>query len=517
MKKKGIALMLILSMLGLAACDATPAATTASNTATQAATTVVTEATEATDPPEPDDGSLKFYYDDRISFADLGGTETSTVTVLEQAVESRKVGSNQPDDAVLFYDESGHQFIAVGVGTATVDVDGTQVLVRVRTAPISLFMITGSSSGSGQCGNGAQSVMCEAGQAYSCYKTATFTGATNDMGLGYGSAVRPQGIDAFMPGGGGTLGEGSAMAWKWNQLTGEKVWVLNAAVGGSVIPEWHKGQMYYEPAVSMYRAATHVLKNESAAGHYILKNTAVIYHSGGNFEYKKVEFTDEIMEYWYDSLYYGLLEDLAVDIDGDEKKETLQALAFLPGRSVQLSGKYPNDQPINYYMALSDKYPGCFMATNTVRSWASVELLVNFPDIDYTTQSEPVEKPRSKEELIAEDGVHFLQVAYNAVGLSIGENLYAHFRNQPKTASFTVFTPDGRTVKDTLKLRKVGTTQTLVVESEPYYACDFTIELSSNLELCSPFTVKATAAGEGYIKFSRNGQVLHTITVTVGS
>ena len=514
MKKRGIAIMLIISMLSLAACDAAPAATTAATEPTQAATIPTTAATE---PTEPDDGSLKFYYDDRISFADLGGTESSTVTVLEQTVESRKVGSDQPDDAVLFYDEAGHRFIAVGVGTATVDVDGTQVLVRVRTAPISLFMITGSSSGSGQCGNGAQSVMCEAGQAYSCYKTATFTGATNDMGLGYGSAVRPQGIDAFMPGGGGTLGEGSAMAWKWNQLTGEKVWVLNAAVGGSVIPEWHKGQMYYEPAVSMYRAAAHVLKNEAAAGHYTLKNTAVIYHSGGNFDYKKVEFTDEIMEYWYDSLYYGLLEDLAIDIDGNGEKETLQALAFLPGRSVQLSGKYPNDQPINYYMSLSDQYPGCFMATNTVRFWAAVELLQNFPDIDYTTQSQPVEKPTNKAELIAEDGVHFLQVAYNAVGIGIGESLYAHFRNQPQTVTFTVRTPDGRAINDTLKLKKVGLAQTLVVEAEPYYASDFTIELSDNLELSSPFTVKATAEGEGYIKFSRNGQVLHTITVTVGN
>ena len=259
--KKGVALMLLLSMLGLAACDAAPAATTASSATIQAATVAATEAVEPTEPAEPDDGSLKFYYDDRISFADLGGTETSSVTILEQTVESSKVGSDQPDDAVLFYDEDGHQLIAVGVGTATVEVDGTQALVRVRPAPISLFMITGSSSGTGQCGNGAQSVLCEAGQAYSCYKTASFLGATDDMGIGYGSAVRPQGIDAFTPGGGGTLGEGGALAWKWNQLTGEKVWILNAAVGGSCIPEGHKGQIYYEPAVDMYRAAAHVLKN----------------------------------------------------------------------------------------------------------------------------------------------------------------------------------------------------------------------------------------------------------------
>ena len=44
MKKRGIAIMLIISMLSLAACDAAPAATTAATEPTQAATIPTTAA-----------------------------------------------------------------------------------------------------------------------------------------------------------------------------------------------------------------------------------------------------------------------------------------------------------------------------------------------------------------------------------------------------------------------------------------------------------------------------------------
>ena len=44
MKKRGIAIMLIISMLSFAACDAAPAATTAATEPTQAATIPTTAA-----------------------------------------------------------------------------------------------------------------------------------------------------------------------------------------------------------------------------------------------------------------------------------------------------------------------------------------------------------------------------------------------------------------------------------------------------------------------------------------
>lgn len=514
MHQKGILVMLSLGMIFscLSACGGTAAPATAGSTVSVVPETTV----EDFEPSEPDDGSIGFYYDDRISYGDLGGSDASLVQILDQQVLSAKVGTNDPDDAVLYLDEENGQFIAVGVGSATVDVDGVQVLVRVRPALISLFMITGHSIGAGQCGVGAQSVVCEAGTAYSSHKTSTFQSATTDMGIGYASTSRPTGIDAFAPGGGGTIGEGSGLAWKWNQITGEKVWVLNAAVGGSVISEWHKGQAYYEAAVAMYRAAALVLKNEVAAGHYLLKNTAIIYHSKANFVYKNVEYTDQVMEYWYDSMVGGFCEDLTMDITGDGTAETVQAIGFLPLWSNSKRGDYPYDTPINYYLALSDTYPNCFIVAETMRNWCTSELLKsNFPTIEYETQSEPVNMPVSTDELLAEDGVHYTQVAYNAAGLELAENLYDYFRTKVTLNEMSIYTSAGFKVKDELVFKRLGASYSLIVETSPCYASNFSIEVSDNLEVSSPFTVEAVAGGKGYINILKDGEVIRSIAVTV--
>ncbi len=510
-----IVLTLTIILGGLSGCGEGAAPVT-DGTSSSSILETTAEPTESSEPTEPDDGSLKFYYDDRICYAELGGSDNSTVQIIDQQVQSNKVGSSDPDDAVLHFDEENHQLIAVGVGTATVDVDGVQVLVRVRPAPISLFMITGHSLGAGQCGVMEQSVACEPGTAYSSHNPSTFQTAATDMGIGYATPSRPTGIDAFAPGGGGTIGEGSALAWKWNQLTGEKVWVLNAGKGGSVISEWHKGQPNYQAAVSMYRAAAWVLKNEVAAGHYVLKNTAIIYHSNANFAYKKVSFTDEVMEYWYDSMIEGFRKNLAMDITGDGNYETVQAIGFLPLWTNNTPGKYPNDTPINFYLALSEAFPGCFIAAETMRNWCDTDLMnKNFPAIEYTTQSVPVEMPSDKGDLFAPDGVHYTQVGYNAAGLEIAENLYSYFRTKPQLEEMIIYTSAGTKVNDTLKFNRVGASHTLIVETKPCYVADFTIELSDNLKLISPFTVKATAAGEGYITISKDGEVIQKIIVTV--
>ena len=509
MLKRGLLIMLCSAMIfSLFGCGAAPVETT--DGASVVETTLPAATTE---PTEPDDGSIKFYYDDRISFEELGASDGAVITVKDQQIVSTIVGSSDLDSAILYFDEENKQYIAVGVGTATLDIDGQEVLIRVRPAPISLFMITGHSLGAGQCGVAAQSVVSEAGQVYSCHKTASFQEATAEMGIGFAAASKPAGIDAFAPGGGGTIGEGSALAWKWNQLTGEKVWVLNAAVGGSVIPEWVKGQVYYEPAAAMYRAAAQVLANEVAAGHYKLKNCGIIYHSAANFGYKNVEYTDEIMEFWYDSMYNGFKQDLAIDITGDGTPDAIEFIGFIPSGAANDN----HDKPINYYMALTDTYD-CFMLAETMRRWKdNGKPSKYFPAIEYTeTQSEPVSMPATEAEMYAEDNVHFTQVVYNAAGLEIAQNLYNYLRTDVKLEKLEIVTSNGIEVKDSLSFKRVGNSQTLIAVPAPYYAANYTITYSDNLELISPFTFKAKAEGEGFITISKGEEVIRHITVTVG-
>lgn len=510
MLRKGFLIMMCITMVlsCLAGCAGDPAQE--SSVPTQTAL----ETTEAT---EPDDGSLKMYYDDRLAITELGGTDASTLEIKDQQVTSTKVGTGNPDPAVLYHDAENATLIAVGTGTATVVVDGKEQPIRVSPAPISLFLITGHSIGAGQCGIPAQSVACWPGQAYSFHGTDTLQAATADMGIGFASGSKPQGIDAFAPGGGGTKGEGSALAYKWNQLTGEKAWVLNAAVGGSCIHEWVPGGEFYENAIVMFKAAEQILMNEINAGHYKLSNSVVIYHSAANFGYKNVVYNDQILENWYDSMYNGFHKELAMDFNGDGTAETIDGIGFVPNWSPSSGSGYAVDKPTTYYLSASDAYPDLFTAGETMRNWLTFDgIKANFPPVDYPTQSEPVTMPMSTPELYASDGSHYTQEGYNAAGLTLAQNLYAYLRTQVTVTSVKLETAEGQEIREEINLRKVGATMPLVLRGDPIYGGNFTITVSDNLEIAFPFVLTAKAEGTGTLTISRDGTVLKTVTVNIG-
>ena len=209
--------------------------------------------------------TLQLKYDDRKALTELVGTSAEQVVISDEVVTSFKVGTQTPDDHVLHYDATTGTLYAVGTGTATLTVDGTVYAVEVESAVLSLIMYTGHSVGHGAAGDGRQSVVVEAGQAYSIYdpRYVDFT-QTEGYGLGWGSEKRVSNayqyvssngnnhIDAFAPGQNGTRGAGSALAWQWNNLTGEKLWVLNTAVGGSCLNEWMPNASWHSEAYSDY-------------------------------------------------------------------------------------------------------------------------------------------------------------------------------------------------------------------------------------------------------------------------
>ena len=113
-------------------------------------------------------GSLRLYYDDRFPVGEY------QVSLGDQQCDSKKAGTNEPDDAVIT--QVDNQLIATGCGTcmATFSKEGVSyaVTITVTAAPISLVMVTGHSLGAGEKGNPTESVVCEAGQAYSTYAKA---------------------------------------------------------------------------------------------------------------------------------------------------------------------------------------------------------------------------------------------------------------------------------------------------------------------------------------------------------
>ena len=490
---------------------------------------------------KPQNISIK--YDDRKDLADLVGVTPVEVQISGEQVTSCKVGTTEADDHVIIY-ENG-KIYAVGTGTATLTVNGTANTVTVSAAPLTMLMITGHSVGAGDGGSILQSVVCEAGQVYSSHRPYSIT--SGEGGLGYGAEVRAackasdgstvgidnqQHLDAFTAEGIGTTGEGSALGYQWNQLTGEKVWVLNFAVGGSCLNEWQTGveghstwtKYHYDTAIKSFGYAQTVVKNEIAAGHYTFGHMVAFYHDGVNYS-NYPGWTYEKIEQDYLNMWNGYKTALATDMDGDGDTETFEGLGLLP--FYNFINEYDDhfDKPAAYYMASAAAYPDIFLASNIYFNWMKKEGLSTFPDITYTTQNgqkplKPVSVAHaanggsSTDSVFCKaDNMHPTQVVHNAVGMNIAESLYSYLNDSHSTTSVTLQDQAHNAITELNMV--VGEKQILVPMIAPKVKGNVTYTVSGPLELSYPLQITATAAGFGTVSATVNGQVLAQITVTV--
>ena len=480
------------------------------------------------------DPAIHLSYDDRKNLSQLLGVAAESVSVSDQIVTSCAVGTRTRDENVLVY-QNGTLY-AVGTGTATLTVNGQDYAVTVSAAPISLFMITGHSVGMGQEGNAAESILCEAGQVYSTYGRGASIDNTAG-GLGWGSAVRADGeLDAFAAGGGGNIGEGSGIAYEWNRITGEKVWVMNVALGGSCLNEWVPDALNHNPtygqsshfnnAVSVFRSAQTVVAAEIAAGHYTLGNMAIIQHTGANFTWYP-GWTHEGFQADYEAIWNGYQEQLAMDMDGDGDTETVEALGFVPYWDVIGGENYVLDKAAGYYMSASDEYPGIFTVSQVYRSWLTDEdVQKNFPEIDYTTQSGvELVKPTStlhtnkggssdNSVYCSKDYAHLSQVAYNAVGQDIAKNLYQYFRQDRQVKALTFREPVSAAAVTRMQMG-MGESVRLTCTNEPFYGEGVTFTVTGNLELSYPLCVTATGLGSGALYAYQGDTLLAQVDIEI--
>ena len=464
---------------------------------------------------EPEILSMK--YDDQVG---LTIAEGQSVLVSSQTVLSHKYGSEEKDTSVVTYVDG--KLIATGVGTATVQILNTdstvsrEISVTVTAAPISLFMITGHSMGYGQSGNGAQSVVCESGQSYSTTKTNSGALVNPVTGIGYGSTIN--GIHAFDQGAGGTIGEDSGFAYEWNRQTGEKVWILNAAVGGASLTQWQKGANYYNDGVTLFQRAEAVLAKEIAAGHYTLRHMGIINHTTANGDQ-----TWEVDSYFnaFQSMWQGFKTDLACDMDGDQETETVEFIGLVPIWTINGQKNLNNGKYINYYMSAAVSFDDVFMASSIGREWVTHEgVASHFGNIDYITQSSPVTKPSTTSGIFAGDGVHYQQVAYNEIGREIAGNVVNYLKGNVSSTTVTLLTADGTTEVGNTVALEPGATLEFAPFAMPLYASDLTFAVSGNISFLNngkTCSVVAGNSGDGTLIISNAaGQTLKTIAFTIG-
>ncbi len=473
---------------------------------------------------------LEMYYDDHLDVSGRGADIVDAGTPTSYQV-GYGVDANTPDTAVLTLE--GNTLVATGVGTAQVTLDGETYEVTVKPAPISLFLMIGQSNMEGDEGNVDQSIVCPDGQVYSTYvprKDLTAANAANYVPSALTGTLRDTNVNGTTDGisahpvyalteaGAGKEGVDSAFGYQWVQSTGEKVWMVNAAHGGSEIDTWQKGETNYNEAVALFSACQDTLKREIAAGHYTLSHMGYFWNQGCSDDQVEAQwYTDQFL-----AMHENLKADLSADMDSDpatadnalEFAHLVATLAGGEGRNGYRFGGYENasfgfystyeelemrgHRVSHRWMASNPDLPDIHMISNLG------EKMLTMPDqtdavAEYFAQQYPngiVDYPvqvRQKASwyhpttaLEFKDTVHYNQIGYNEVGRDMARNTAIRLRYQPDTQEQTKVTFcdwTGYKPASNVQASQMGHSGTLVVPMvEPCYrAKQVTYTLSDGL------------------------------------
>ena len=487
-------------------------------------------------------GSLRLYYDDRFPVGEY------QVSLGDQQCDSKKAGTNEPDDAVIT--KVDNQLIATGCGIcmATFSKEGVSysVMITVTAAPISLVMVTGHSLGAGEKGNPTESVVCEAGQAYSTYAKAGELTVENaatyvPAALGYaGDYTAAAAINAFTSAGSGVQGEDSAFAYYWNQLTGEKIWVLNAARSGTCLQNYwlpsltDGGHNNFWRAVALFKAAENVLSREVTAGHYELKHMGIINHSAANSDENLAidDYTEKYLSMWN-----GFKSELQTTIGGVNK--TVDFLGITPFWQSVNTTALNNAKIVNYYMGTSAAYSDIYITTDIGRQWGSdagvqAYFKGKYPSgtVDYPTHSGSIQLPTRRgsgapqesadkqdygTDTVFGDISHYRQVGYNEIGKDMAHNLFSSLYGQSSAQSVVVTKRDGKAIDPAQTLLMTpGETLELTLMPNPVSANNLEIVCTGNaLQRISEnaFVYQCIAGGTGEIQVKQGGRTLASYPV----
>lgn len=251
---------------------------------------------------------LQFQYDDRYSVDSVkAGWKVASITTEEIWSNKVAAGENTGEhdtDVILCAGQSDKDLVAVGVGEAEIllvpekkletareiledpgkadnlseSIEAIKLHVTVKPARLTLMYVTGQSNASGSCSANSgyrlsDSVVCAAGEVYSTYVSTT-PSSDSIAGVSFSEHCTADNASKFVAGslrgnesisgnlleyklealtsdGAGKTGPDSGLAYEWNRLTDDKVWVVNTAWGGSSINTWIPGGASYKTSMAV--------------------------------------------------------------------------------------------------------------------------------------------------------------------------------------------------------------------------------------------------------------------------
>ena len=460
---------------------------------------------------------LELRYDDHV---DMSG---KAVEILDAGVPtSYQVGYGVEENKVLdtaVVTLDGNTLVATGIGTALVKIDGETYEITVTAAPISLLLLIGQSNMRGSEGNADQSIVCPDGMVYATFgddrgdaegimnvnnatnfAASALTGAYSTVNVnGNTDNLNYYPINSLTEAGKGTFGPDSGFAYEWVKQTGEKVWVVNAAHGGSSMTSWQPGATNFKEAVLLFNACQETLRKEIAAGHFTLSHMGYFWCQGCS----DYNWTAEKYVTQYLAMHNGLKSAMAFDHDSDDTTASciFEFAGIIPVRAghdyndgyredvytdttsnrfyesfldLQMTGP----RVAQYWLCNNPELEDIWLVCNAGEDWVWMPDGTNgvskyFQNhyangtVDYTTQVAQKTAwytPTTPKEV--HDSIHYNQIGYNEVGRESARNaliMLGEIQAPQVETKVELLGWDGYTNVDKISASLTGNSGTLIV------------------------------------------------------
>ncbi|MBO5221165.1 MAG: leucine-rich repeat protein [Clostridia bacterium] len=402
------------------------------------------------------------YYDVSGKSVEIANAGTPTSYQVGYGVAENSVR----DSAVVSL--QGDTLIATGIGNATVKIDGVLYEVTVEPAPISLLLLIGQSNMRGSEGNANQSIICPDGMVYSTYGDdrgadniamtvsnaahfvpSALTGEYRNINtIGTTDCLSGYPVYSLTEAGAGKIGPDSGFAYEWVRQTGEKVWVVNAAHGGTSINVWQPGTTEYEQCRALFTACQETLRKEIAAGHFTLSHMAYFWCQGCSDRAQSAQwYVDK-----YLTMHEGLKSEMSFDHDTNPNTadKTFEFGGIIPVRVGSTAAcyrdgvysitnsyayhesfvdlRFSGPRVAQYWMINNPELPDIWGVCDIGDDWVwmpdgtngvSTYFQTHYPNgrVDYTTQVTQKESWYTPTTPAAvHDSVHYDQIGYNEYG-----------------------------------------------------------------------------------------------------
>lgn len=407
--------------------------------------------------------SLK--YDDRHIF------NKEIRRVATDNVVSTNVITGKKDKNVVRVDGKNRKKIfAVGCGKAVVEFkDGTTYGILVRPAKISLLLLIGQSNMEGNHSVDKSSeeyiknaILNSSGKVYNTYgpssrlhykRVANWSKTSAPLSVSNASKFVPKSLTdnssanewkrtnnlTSAASAKSKSGIDSALASQWTKKMKEKVWVVNAAHGGTSITTWQpdkgKNNNFWQ-AVALYKACERTLNNEIKAGHYKLSHKGYFWLQGEqDYNMKAGKYLTYYMK-MHKALRKQLRGSSAKNYKFVNKKIEFAGILMVRSHKkatsladVELTGP----RKAQYYMCNSKKtvYKDVFLASQLSEVWLTNNSVKSYFANKYktnakyrsqnNTRNKSLQLPVSMNQI--HSTIHYTQLAYNELGRDAVNNI----------------------------------------------------------------------------------------------